>query len=154
MHPYRTHKCGELRKMHVDETVRLSGWLHRKRDFGGLLFLDLRDHYGITQIVIQTDAPFFDTISRTKPESVLTITGKVVAREGSNVNAKIATGEIELLASEVTVESPADTLPMQVCVEEDCPEETRLEYRFLDLRREKIHRNTVMRHRLCPHIRK
>jgi len=154
MHPYRTHKCGELRKQHVDQTVRLSGWLHRKRDFGGLLFLDLRDHYGITQVVIQPGAPFFDTVSRTKPESVLTITGKVVARDGSNVNSKIATGEIELLAQEVNIESAADTLPMQVCVEEDCPEETRLEYRFLDLRREKIHRNIVMRHRLCQHIRK
>ena len=153
MHPYRTHTCGELRKEHVDQTVRLSGWLHRKRDFGGLLFVDLRDHYGITQVIVQPNAPFFETLSRTKPESVLTVTGRVVAREGSNVNPGIATGEIELVAAEVNVESVAETLPMQVCVEEDCPEETRLEHRFLDLRREKIHQNIVMRHRLCQHIR-
>ena len=153
MHSIRTHRCGELRKDHVGQSVRLSGWLHRKRNFGGLMFLDLRDHYGITQVVVQPDASFFETLSRCKPESVLTITGKVVAREASNVNQALATGEIELAANEVHVESPADTLPFQVCVEEDCPEETRLKHRFLDLRREKIHRNIIMRHRLCQHIR-
>ncbi len=153
MHSIRTHRCGALRKDHVGQSVRLSGWLHRKRNFGGLMFLDLRDHYGITQVVVQPDASFFETLSRCKPESVLTITGKVVAREGPNVNKALATGEIELAANEVHVESPADTLPFQVCVEEDCPEETRLKHRFLDLRREKIHRNIIMRHRLCQHIR-
>ena len=121
MHSIRTHRCGELRKDHVGQSVRLSGWLHRKRNFGGLMFLDLRDHYGITQVIVQPDASFFETLSRCKPESVLTITGKVVAREASNVNQALATGEIELAANEVHVESPADTLPFQVCVEEDCP---------------------------------
>ena len=153
MHPYRTHNCGQLHKGDVGQVVRLSGWLHRKRDFGGLLFIDLRDHYGITQVVVQPGAPFFDTLSRVKPESVLTITGKVVVRESANVNANLPTGEVELVADEVSVESAADTLPLQVCVEEDCPEETRLEYRFLDLRRDKTHNNIIMRHRLCQHIR-
>ncbi len=154
MHPYRTHTCGQLRPGDVGQTVRLSGWLHRKRDFGGLLFIDLRDHYGITQVVIQPDTPFFETSSRAKPETVLTITGKVVAREGSNVNPNLSTGQIELAADQVNIEAAADMLPFQVCVEEDCPEETRLQYRFLDLRREKIHQNIIMRHRLCQHIRR
>ncbi len=153
MHRFRTHHCNELRQTHVGQTVRLSGWLHRKRDFGGLLFIDLRDHYGITQIVVQPGAPFFDAVTRTRSESVLTITGTVVARGSNNVNANLPTGQIEVSAEDVHVESAADPIPFQVAAEEDSPEELRLQYRFLDLRREQLHRNIIMRHRVCQHIR-
>lgn len=154
MHPYRTHTCGQLRPEDVGQTVRLSGWVHRKRDFGGILFIDLRDHYGITQAVVKPDAPFHDRVSRVKSESVLTITGKVVAREQANVNPNLATGQIEIAAEHIEIESAAEQIPFQVAAEEDCPEELRLQYRYLDLRREKLHRNILMRSRVCQHIRR
>lgn len=154
MHPYRTHTCGELRREHLGSTVRLSGWLHRKRDFGGLLFIDLRDHYGLTQVVCQHSAPFFDHISRARSESVLIVTGEVVARSEANINRALPTGEIEVTAHEIQIESGAEPIPFQVCVEEECPEDLRLQYRFLDLRRDRLHRNILMRSKACQHIRK
>src|SRR5206468_9486769 len=134
MHAYRTHNCAELRQRNVGETVRLSGWVHRKRDHGHLLFVDLRDHHGITQIVTDTDSPSFETFDRLRLESVVTVDGEVVARSTETVNPNLATGEIEVRASEVTVQSTAAELPMPVATEADYPEEIRLKYRYLDLR--------------------
>src|SRR5579859_219436 len=114
MHPYRTHTCGQLRKSDAGSTARLSGWVHRKRDHGNLLFVDLRDHYGMTQCVIDVSSPVFETLEATRPESVVTLTGKVVKRSDDTVNSRLPTGEIELQVSEVTVQSAADVLPMQV----------------------------------------
>ena len=139
MHAYRTHNCAELRASTVGETVRLSGWVHRKRDHGHLLFVDLRDHYGITQIVADADSPAFQALDRVRVESVVTIDGEVVARSKETVNPNLATGEIEVSAREVTVQSTAAELPMPVFGEQDYPEEIRLKYRYLDLRREQVH---------------
>ena len=140
MHAYRTHTCAELRASNVGETVRLSGWVHRKRDHGGVLFVDLRDHYGITQIVADTDSPAFQTLDRLRVESVVTVDGEVVARSPETVNPNLATGEIEVArAARSTVQSAAAELPMPVAGEQDYPEDIRLKYRYLDLRREKVH---------------
>jgi aspartyl-tRNA synthetase len=154
MHPYRTHNCGELRSEQVGVVARLSGWVHRKRDHGQLLFIDLRDHYGITQIVFQPEAPFFAEAEAVRLESVITVTGKVVARSPETVNPKLATGEVELVAESFMVDSPADLLPLQVNAERDFPEETRLRYRFLDLRREVMHENILLRSRIISSIRR
>jgi aspartyl-tRNA synthetase len=154
MHPYRTHTCGELRQSHVGATVRLSGWVHRKRDHGQLLFIDLRDHFGITQIVFQPEHEFFAMAEGARLESVLTVTGHVVARSAETVNAELATGEVELVADALLVESPADQLPLQVNAERDYPEETRLRYRFLDLRRETMQRNILLRAKVISSIRR
>jgi aspartyl-tRNA synthetase len=154
MHPYRTHNCGELRPEHVGETVRLSGWVHRKRDHGQLLFIDLRDHHGITQIVFQPEHAFFGQAESARLESVLTVTGHVVARSPETVNPELPTGEIELVADELVIESPADPLPLQVNAERDYPEETRLRYRFLDLRREAMQRNIRLRSKVISSIRR
>ena len=145
MHPYRTHNCGELRTGHVGTTVRLSGWVHSKRDHGGLLFLDLRDHYGLTQIVVAADAPFFGTVETVRIESVVTVTGPVVARSADTVNPALATGNVEVRIDTFDVESPAATLPLQVAGEQEAGEAVRLSYRFLDLRREKMQRNLRLR---------
>ena len=154
MHPYRTHNCGELRPEHVGETVRLSGWVHRKRDHGQLLFIDLRDHFGITQIVFQPEHPFFAEAEGARLESVLTVTGRVVARSPETVNPKLATGEVEVVADALVVESPAEQLPLQVNAERDYPEETRLRYRFLDLRREAMQQNILLRSKVISSIRR
>src|SRR4051794_22403227 len=154
MHAYRTHNCAELRKSNVGETVRLSGWIHRKRDHGHLLFVDLRDHYGITQIVTDTDSPAFKLLDRLRLESVVTVEGDVVARSPETVNANLATGEIEVVAREVTVQSAATELPMPVAGEADYPEEIRLRYRYLDLRREQIHANIMLRSAVIASIRR
>ena len=154
MHAYRTHNCTELRASNVGETVRLSGWIHRKRDHGQLLFVDLRDHYGITQIVTDTDSPAFKTLDRIRVESVVTITGEVVARSSETVNPNLATGEIEIRAGEVSVQSAANELPLPVFGEQDYPEEIRLKYRYLDLRREKIHSNILLRSAVIASIRR
>ena len=146
MHAYRSHTCAALRLSDVGQTVRLSGWVHRKRDHGHLLFVDLRDHYGITQIVTDTDSPAFQTLDRIRVESVVTIEGEVVARSKETVNPNLATGEIEVVAGEVTVQSAAAELPMPVFGEQEYPEEIRLKYRYLDLRREQVHAN-IMRSR-------
>jgi aspartyl-tRNA synthetase len=154
MHSYRTHTCAELRLSDVGKTVRLSGWVHRKRDHGHLLFVDLRDHYGITQIVSDTDSPAFKTLDRLRLESVVTVEGEVVARSPETVNPSLATGEIEVRAGEVTVQSEAAELPMPVATEADYPEDIRLKYRYLDLRREQVHANIVLRSAVIASIRR
>ena len=145
MHAYRSHKCDGLRSANVGETVRLAGWVHRVRDHGGVLFLDLRDHYGITQVLADSDSAAFAGIERLRAEWVVSIEGRVKARDASLVNAKLSTGEIEVYATGVTVLGASDELPMPVFGDVDYPEETRLTYRFLDLRREKLHRNMMLR---------
>jgi aspartyl-tRNA synthetase len=154
MHAYRTHSCAELRLGNVGDTVRLSGWIHRKRDHGHLLFVDLRDHHGITQIVTDTDSPAFKTFDRLRLESVVTVAGEVVARSAETVNPNLATGEIEVRAGEVTVQSEAAELPMPVATEADYPEEIRLKYRYLDLRREQVHANIMLRSAVIASIRR
>jgi len=145
MHPYRTHTCAQLSSANVGETVRLSGWVHRKRDFGGVLFVDLRDHYGITQIVADADSPALPVLDRLRVESVITIEGEVKARAAETVNPRIVTGEVEVFARAITVQSAAEELPMPVADEQPYPEDVRLKYRFLDLRRETLHRNIMTR---------
>jgi aspartyl-tRNA synthetase len=154
MHAYRTHTCAELRSSDVGETVRLSGWIHRKRDHGGVLFIDLRDHYGITQIVADQDNPVQKLLDSLRLESVVTVTGEVVARASEAVNPKLPTGEIEVIAREVEVQSRADELPMPIATEADYPEEIRLTYRYLDLRREQMHRNILLRSAVIASIRR
>ena len=154
MHPYRTHTCGALRASDAGATARLSGWVHRKRDHGGLLFIDLRDHYGITQCVIAQGSPVFAAAEALRPESVITVTGEVVRREPGTVNPKLPTGEIELRVRELAIQSAAEVLPIQVAGEAEFPEELRLRYRFLDLRREKPHRNIMLRSAVIASIRR
>jgi aspartyl-tRNA synthetase len=154
MHAYRTHTCGQLRASNVGETVRLSGWVHRKRDHGHLLFVDLRDHSGVTQVVTDTDSPAFKTLDRIRVESVITVEGEVVARSPETVNLNLDTGEIEVRAREVIVQSAAAELPMPVAGEQDYPEEIRLKYRYLDLRREQPHRNIMLRSAVIASIRR
>ena len=151
---YRTHTCGELRAGDVGRTVRLSGWAHRKRDHGGLLFVDLRDHYGLTQCVFHAGSPALAAAEAVRLESVITVTGAVVAREPSAINPKLPTGEVEIAVQALTVQSAADTLPLQVNSDADYPEETRLRHRFLDLRRDKLHRNVLLRSRVIASIRR
>ena len=154
MHAYRTHNCGELRAAQVGETVRLSGWVHRKRDHGNLLFVDLRDHHGITQVVTDTDDAAFKALEGARVESVVTVTGKLVARAPEAVNPNLATGEVELHAEEVAIQSAAQELPLPVAGEADYPEDIRLRYRYIDLRRERIHRNIVLRSQVIASIRR
>ncbi len=153
MHPYRTHTCGQLRASDAGTRVRLSGWIHRKRDHGQLLFVDLRDHYGLMQCVVDVSAPFFEAIEAARPESVVTLTGTVVKRSDETINPKVPTGEIELRIEEFTLQSQADLLPLQVNSEEDAGEEFRLRYRYLDLRREKMQRKIVLRSKVINSIR-
>ncbi|HEX9753009.1 MAG TPA: aspartate--tRNA ligase [Methyloceanibacter sp.] len=145
MHDYRTHTCGELRKEDVGKTVRLSGWVHRLRDHGGLLFIDLRDHYGLTQAVADPKSPAFKEAEKLKPEWVVRIDGEVVARTPETVNPNLPTGEVEVRIKSLEVLSEAKELPLPVFGEPDYPEETRLRYRFLDLRRESMHANIMER---------
>ncbi len=153
MHAYRTHTCAELRASDVGSSVRLSGWIHRKRDHGGLLFVDLRDHYGLTQIVTDTDSEAFKVLDGARAESVVTINGDVVARDGATVNSNLPTGEIEVRARNVAVQSSAQELPMPVFGETEYPEDIRLKYRYLDLRRERLHNNIVLRSKVISSIR-
>jgi aspartyl-tRNA synthetase len=153
MHDYRTHHCGQLRKTDAGLTARLSGWVHRKRDHGNLLFVDLRDHYGMTQCVIDVSSPVFQTLESCRPESVVTLTGTVVERSAETVNSRLPTGAIELQVSAVVVQSAADQLPMQVAGEQEFPEDMRLRYRFLDLRREKLHANMLLRSNVIASLR-
>jgi len=145
MHPYRTHTCAQLSSANVGESVRLSGWIHRKRDHGGVLFIDLRDHYGLTQIVADSDSPALPVLEGLRVESVVTIEGEVKARMAETVNANLFTGAIEVFARGITVQSAAEELPMPVADEQPYPEEIRLKYRFLDLRRETLHKNIMTR---------
>ena len=154
MHAYRTHTCGELRKSHVGETVKISGWLHRRRDHGGVMFIDLRDHYGLTQIVFNPGSPGFATVERLRAESVITVEGKVVARDAELVNANLATGEIEVVGGEVSVQSEAAELPMPVFGDHSYPEEIRLKHRYLDLRREQLHKNMILRSQVISSLRR
>jgi len=154
LHPFRTHTCGELREQHTGETVRLSGWVHRKRDHGNLLFVDLRDHYGLTQLVIENTGEIFETLEKARPESVITVTGTLEKRSEDTINPELPTGEIELRIEDINVESPADELPMQVFGDADFPEDIRLRYRFLDLRREEVHANIVLRSNVISSIRR
>ncbi len=150
---YRTHTCGDLRESHVGKKVLLSGWVHRKRDHGNLVFVDLRDHYGLTQCVLQNGSEAFKTVEGLKNETVVTFEGEVVKRSGETSNDKMPTGAVELVIAKATVQSVAEVLPLQVNADVDFPEETRLTYRFLDLRREKIHQNIVLRSKIISSIR-
>jgi aspartyl-tRNA synthetase len=154
MHTYRTHTCAQLGASEVGSEVRLSGWVHNKRDHGGVLFVDLRDHYGITQVVADSDSPALPVLEKLKLESVVTIDGTVKARAEAAVNPNLPTGAIEVFAREATVQSVASDLPLIVNSPEDYPEETRLKYRFVDLRRERLHRNIVLRSQVISSIRR
>jgi aspartyl-tRNA synthetase len=153
MHAYRSHTCGALRQANAGETVRLSGWIHRKRDHGGLMFIDLRDHYGLTQLVLSPETPGFALLERTRAESVIRVDGEVVARSPETVNPGLPTGEIEVRVRAVEVLSEAAELPLPVFGEPDYPEELRLKHRYLDLRRETLHRNIVLRSQVIASIR-
>src|SRR3954463_4364915 len=133
MHAYRTHTCGVLRHEHAGQTVRLSGWVHRKRDHGGLLFIDLRDHYGLTQCVVAQGSPVFEAADKLRAQSVITGPGEVVNREPGTVNPKLPPGEIELRVRELVLQSAAEVLPFQVAGEQEAPEGVRLRYPFPDL---------------------
>ncbi|MEQ8193350.1 MAG: aspartate--tRNA ligase [Rhodospirillales bacterium] len=154
MHPYRTHTCNQLRIENAGASVRLSGWVHRKRDHGNLLFIDLRDHYGLTQCVIDVSSELFKIAEEARPESVLTITGAVVKRTEDTINASLPTGEVEVVIEAIHVESAAEVLPMQVAGDQEFGEETRLRYRFLDLRREQAHKNIILRSQVITSIRR
>ncbi|MFM1862899.1 MAG: hypothetical protein RLZ26_1421, partial [Pseudomonadota bacterium] len=153
MHAYRSHTCADLRKSDVGATVRLSGWVHRVRDHGGVVFVDLRDHYGITQVLADPDSPALAAMERLRAETCVRIDGRVLAREASLVNPKLPTGEIEVYVTDLEVLGPADDLPLPVFGEPDYPEETRLTYRFLDLRREGLHANMMLRANVVRSIR-
>ena len=154
MHAYRSHTCADLNKSNVGETVRLSGWVHRVRDHGGLLFIDLRDHYGITQVMADPDSPVFAEIEKVRSEWCIRIDGNVMARDESLVNPKIPTGEIEVFIRDIEVLGASAELPLMVFGEQEYPEETRLKYRYLDLRREKLQRNMAMRSDVVASMRK
>lgn len=154
MHLYRSHTCGALSAADVGQTIRLSGWVHRKRDHGGVLFVDLRDHYGITQIVADSDSPALAVLESLRVESVVTIDGEVKARSAATVNPNLPTGEIEVFARAATVLSRAEELPLPVAGEQEYPEDIRLRYRFLDLRRETLHANIVKRTRIISDMRR
>ena len=153
MNKYRTHNCSELNEKEIEKVVHLSGWLHRKRDHGNLLFIDLRDHYGITQCVIENNNKFFPVLEKSKPESVLKIIGKVVKRASGTENLYLKTGKIEIIIESAEVLSNAKELPMPVFGAHDYPEDIRLKYRFLDLRREEMHQNIILRSKVISFIR-
>jgi len=153
MHAYRSHTCAELNSANVGQDVRLSGWVHRVRDHGGLLFIDLRDHYGITQVLADADSPALPALERLRAETCIRIDGRVKARDAALVNPKLPTGEIEVYCTAVEVLGPSDDLPLPVFGEPDYPEETRLTYRFLDLRRETLHANMMLRSNVIRSIR-
>ncbi|UWR42246.1 aspartate--tRNA ligase [Phaeobacter inhibens] len=154
MHDYRSHTCAELNKSNVGETVRLSGWVHRVRDHGGLLFIDLRDHYGVTQVMADPDSPVFAEIEKVRSEWCIRIDGNVKARDESLVNDKIPTGEIEVFIRDIEVLGKSEELPLMVFGEQEYPEETRLRYRYLDLRREKMQKNMLLRSNMIQSIRR
>ncbi|MEC7983340.1 MAG: aspartate--tRNA ligase [Pseudomonadota bacterium] len=153
MHAYRSHTCGELTENHVGDTVRLSGWINRKRDHGQLVFVDLRDHYGLTQCVVDSSDPSFAAVEETRLESVVTITGTVLKRSDETINTSLPTGQVEVRIESFDVQSAADTLPLQVNSDVDSGEETRLRYRYLDLRRGRPHDNIMLRAKIIQSIR-
>src|SRR3982074_677931 len=154
MHRYRSHTCGALRESHIDQPVRLSGWCHRIRDHGGVLFIDLRDHYGLTQCVVDPDSPAFSQAEKLRSEFVVRMDGKARRRPEGTDNDDLPTGKIEIYVSEIEVLGPAGDLPIQVFGEQESPEDLRLKYRFLDLRRERLHRNIMMRGAVIDSIRR
>ena len=159
MHNYRTHKCDELRSNNIGEQVRLSGWVHRIRDHGGLLFIDLRDHYGVTQCVVEPGTEAFSVAEKVRSEWVVCLTGTVKARMDETINvdksiSSLPTGDIELFINEIEILSKSEELPLPIFGEPDYPEDIRLKYRFLDLRRETIHNNIVLRSKIIQSIRK
>ena len=154
MHIYRTHTCADLRDSDVGSTVRLSGWINRKRDHGQLVFIDLRDHYGITQCVVDSSDPMFASVEETRNESVVTVTGSVVKRTEETINPSLPTGEVEVRIDSFTIQSAAELLPLQVNSDEDAGEETRLRYRYLDLRRSRPHANIMLRASVIQSIRR
>ncbi|MGC1884655.1 MAG: OB-fold nucleic acid binding domain-containing protein, partial [Stellaceae bacterium] len=154
MHAYRTHTCGALRLTDAGQPARLSGWVHRKRDHGQLLFIDLRDHYGVTQCVIDISSPLFSVADALRLESVVTMTGRIAARSPDTINPKLDTGEVELVIADIEVLSDAEPLPFPVNVEAEYPEDMRLTYRFLDLRRERMHANILLRSNIIASIRR
>jgi aspartyl-tRNA synthetase len=154
MHAYRTHTCSALRASHIGDIVRLSGWVHRKRDHGNLMFIDLRDHYGLTQIVLDNDSAAFKVAESLRSECVITVTGKVVKRAEGTTNANLPTGDIEVFAQDIVLQSAAGDLPLPVFGEDDYPEDIRLRYRFLDLRRERLHNNIVLRSNVISSLRR
>ena len=153
MNKYRTHNCAELNENEIGKSVYLSGWLHRKRDHGNLLFIDIRDHYGVTQCVIENNNKFFPIIEKTKPESVIKISGNVVKRASGTENLDLKTGKIEVSIQSIEILSKANELPIPVFGEQDYPEDIRLKYRFLDLRREEMHKNIILRSKVISYIR-
>ena len=154
MHAYRSHTCGQLRPSEVGQTARISGWIHRKRDHGGLLFIDLRDHYGITQCVLEPESEHFERLERLRVESVVTITGDVVARDAEALNENLPTGGIEVRVRDLAVQSEAEELPLPVFGEPDWSEEVRLKHRYIDLRRESLHKRIVLRSKIIDSIRR
>ena len=154
MHRYRSHTCGALRDTHIGETVRLSGWVHRMRDHGGVLFIDLRDHYGLTQVVADPDSPAFQDAEKLHAEWVIKVDGKVRRRPAGTENADLPTGAVEVYIDSIEVLGPAAELPMPVFGDQEYPEEIRLKYRFLDLRRERLHRNIIKRGQIIDTIRR
>ena len=153
MHPYRTHHCAALTLSEVGQEVKLSGWVHRKRDHGQLLFVDLRDHFGLTQIVVAPDSPHFAAATALRSESVITVVGTVVKRSPETINSRLTTGEVEVVLTGLTVQSEADPLPLPVAGDAEFPEDIRLRYRYLDLRRERLHRNIVLRSQVIASLR-
>ncbi|MEC9249676.1 MAG: aspartate--tRNA ligase, partial [Pseudomonadota bacterium] len=154
MHAYRSHTCAELRPEHVGQEARISGWIHRKRDHGGLLFIDLRDHYGLTQCVLEPESEHFTTLERLRVESVVTITGEVIARSAETVNENLPTGGVELRVKDLAIQSEADELPLPVFGEPEWSEEVRLKHRYVDLRRESLHQRIVKRSQIIDSIRR
>ena len=154
MHAYRSHTCAELRPDHVGQTARISGWIHRKRDHGGLLFIDLRDHYGLTQCVLEPESEHFETLERLRVESVVTITGEVIARSADTVNENLPTGGVELRVKDLEIQSEAEELPLPVFGEPEWSEEVRLKHRYIDLRRESLHARIIKRSQIIDSIRR
>ena len=154
LHPYRSHTCNDLRAEHVGSTARLSGWINRRREHAGPLFIDLRDHYGVTQCVVLESSPHYETLRRVKLESVVTLTGRVMQRDGEAVNDKLATGQIEVYVDDAEVQSAAEQVPLQVNSNDDINEDLRLTYRYLDLRREKVHANIMLRAKVIESLRR
>ena len=153
MHAYRSHTCADLTAANVGETIRLSGWVHRVRDHGGVLFIDLRDHYGTTQVLADPDSPVFSEMEKVRSEWCIRIDGTVKARDPELVNPKIPTGEVVVFVRDLEVLGAADELPLIVFGDQEYPEETRLKYRFLDLRREKLHENIMLRSNVVADLR-
>ena len=153
MNKYRTHNCAELNEKDIDKNVTLSGWLHRKRDHGNLLFIDLRDHYGLTQCVVENNNKFFSVLEKVRPESIIKVSGKVVKRQEGTENLELITGKVEVIIKSLEVLSTAKELPIPVFGEQDYPEDIRLKYRFLDLRRDEMHKNIILRSKVISYIR-